>query len=379
MKITNVSCRPLHVKEKYRYQAPSWLGNTIIANPMSIYPKYYEKRSSWTAPFPGMVVTVDTDEGIQGISVADGGMAIQSIIEDHLSKLLIGEDPFNIELLWDQMFRASMPYGRKGIVMFAISGVDSALWDIMGKALNQPVYRLLGGATKEDMPVYETTNDRIDWADDSFFGVKLAMPFGPADGREGILKNRELVKECREKIGKNRDIMLDCYMAWDVEFTFRMIDAVEPFEVRWIEEALPPDNIHGYEKLAQYTGPIAFATGEHEYTRWGHRDLIDTGALSILQPDIHWVGGITEARRISAMASAWGLIVVPHGGGLQAEGLHFIKSQVNCPFVEWVRTWDRDKGRPQQAILGIPDPENGRIRPSDNPGLGIKMNEEVLE
>ena len=377
MKITAVRCSPLRFKQEVVSQ-PSWLSETVIANPMSLYPRYATKRSSWMAPFPTMVIEVDTDEDIQGLATSDGGAAVQTIVEQHFARLLIGEDPFDIERLWDQLFRASLPYGRKGVSLFALSAVDCALWDIVGKALNQPVYRLLGGATQEDMPVYETTNDRLDWDNDEFFGVKLAMPYGPADGREGLLKNRDLVKECRERIGNKRDIMLDCYMAWDVEYTIRMIDAVEPYAVRWIEEALPPDNIQGYEKLARYTGPIALATGEHEYTRWGHRDLLATGAISILQPDVAWAGGITETRRICAMASAWDLIVIPHAGGLQAPALHLIKSQVNCPYVEWVRTWNRETGRPASGLLGIPDPENGRIRPSDEPGLGIRLNQDAL-
>ena len=378
MKITAIHCRPLRLKQDVPSH-PSWLSETVIANPMSLYPRYAARRSSWMAPFSGLAVIIETDEGIQGLATADGGEAVQIIIEQHFARLLVGEDPTDIERLWDQMFRSSLPYGRKGLSMFAISAVDCALWDIFGKYLKQPVYRLLGGATKEDIPVYETTNDRVDWDNHEFFGVKLAMPYGPADGREGLLKNRDLVKECRERIGDKRDIMLDCYMAWDVEYTIRMLDSVAPYGVRWIEEALPPDNIQGYEKLARYTGPVALATGEHEYSRWGHRDLLATGAISVFQPDINWVGGITETRKICAMASAWGLIVVPHAGGLQAAGIHLIQSQVNCPFAEWVRTWNRDTGRPVAGVLGVPDPEHGHIRPSEEPGLGISLNEDVLE
>lgn len=378
MKITNLYCRSLAEKKKQKESQPSWLSESVIANPMSIYPKYHARRSSWTARFPSWALIVETDEGIRGLAPAIGGNAVKSIVEDHFAHLLTGEDPFDIERLWDVMFRSSLPYGRKGLPMFAISAVDCALWDVVGQALGQPVYRLLGGATKDDIPVYETTNDRADWDESEFFGVKLAMPYGPADGRQGLLANRDLVKECRERIGDTRDIMLDCYMAWDVEYTLRMIDLVEPFHVRWIEEALAPDDVRGYEKLARYAGPVALATGEHEYTRWGHRDLLETGALSVLQPDVMWAGGITETRRICSLASAWSVIVVPHAGGLQAPALHLIKSQVNCPFAEWVRTWDRDKGRPEPAILGVPDPERGRIRPSEAPGLGIRLNTEIL-
>jgi L-rhamnonate dehydratase len=345
---------------------------------MSIYPAYRERRSSWTAPFGGCLVVLDTDDGLRGFGQADGGRLVQEIVEGHLARILVGQDLFDIELLWDQMFRASLPYGRKGLTLHAISGVDSALWDLAGKALGQPVYRLLGGKTKDSLPVYATTNDPADWADATYFGIKLAMPHGPADGREGALRNRDLVRACRDAIGEVRDIMLDCYMAWDVEYTLRMLDLVEPLGVRWVEEVLPPDDLHGYERLARYSGPVAIATGEHEYTRWGHRSLIETGAISVLQPDVHWVGGITEARKICAMASAWGLQVVPHGGGLQAAGQHLSMSQVVIGIAEWVRTWDRATGRPEPLIGGIPDPVDGRIRASDEPGLGIVPNEELL-
>ncbi|MCY0909980.1 MAG: hypothetical protein OWR62_16525, partial [Sulfobacillus thermotolerans] len=239
------------------------------------------------------------------------------------------------------------------------------------KAQNLPVYKLLGGSTKSQIPVYQTTNDPTDWADSAFFGVKLAIPYGPIDGTEGIQGNVALIKACREAIGPTRDIMLDCYMAWDVNYTLRMIDAVEPLGVRWVEEPLPPDDYHGYEQLGKYSTPVAIATGEHEHTRWGFRELIETGGVTILQPDLAWVGGISETRKICAMASAYGLQVIPHAGGLSAAGLHLIKSQVNVPFAEWVRTWDRDKGRPMSVIRGIPDPENGAINPSDDPGLGM--------
>lgn len=377
MKITSVTCTTL-TRTEHRAAPPSWLTETVIANPMSMYPRYRDRRSSWAASFPAVAVIVRTDEGIEGIGIADGGNAVRAIVEGHLARLLVGEDAFDTERLWDQMYKASLPYGSKGLSSFAISAVDSALWDCAGKALNQPVYRLLGGATKDEMPVYETTNDRFDWQDSDFCGVKLAMPCGPADGREGLRKNKQLVAECRETIGESRDIMLDCYMAWDVEYTLRMMDAVHSCGVRWIEEPLPPDHIHGYEKLARYTGPIALAAGEHEYSRWGHRDLIATGAISVLQPDVAWVGGITEARRICAMASAWGLTVVPHAGGLQAPALHLSKSQVNCPVVEWIRTWDRDTVRPDPLVMGIPDPLKGTIRPSDEPGLGIRLNDDIL-
>jgi L-rhamnonate dehydratase len=352
---------------------PSWLSSTVIANPMSIYPDYHAQRSSWGNHFPSVLIRIQTDEGVEGLGTAIGGDASAAMINQHLAKLLIGQDPSDVERLWDQMFRSTLPYGRKGLPIMAISGVDHAIWDVLGKAAGVPVYRLLGGQTKESLAVYETTNDRDDWRQTEGLGIKLAIPYGPADGKEGLLKNTELVRECRDTIGPEREIMLDCYMAFDVEYTRRLIDLVEPLGVRWVEEPLAPDDYRGWEQLGKIDSPVSIATGEHEFTRWGFVTLIETGGVTILQPDVAWVGGITETVKICHLASSYHLSVIPHGGSLQAGALHVMLSQVNTPFAEWVRTWDRATGRPEAAITGIPDPEGGRIRPSDEPGLGIAV------
>jgi L-rhamnonate dehydratase len=370
MKITSVEAATFRTSAG---QPPSWLTSTTIANPMSIYPRYHAQRSSWGNRFGRVLVKVTTDDGLVGIAPAVGGDATAAIINEHLARLLVGEDPADIERLWDEMFRSSLPYGRKGLPIMAISGVDEALWDVLGKAAGVPVYRLLGGACRDRLPIYQTTNDRQDWREREGFGVKLAIPYGPVDGKEGLAGNVALVRECRETIGDEPEIMLDCYMALDVEYTRRLIDRVEPFGVRWVEEPLAPDDYDGYEALGKIDSPVSIATGEHEFTRWGFVTLIETGGVTILQPDVAWVGGISEARRICTLASSYHLIVVPHGGALQAGALHLMKSQVNTPFAEWVRTWDRATGRPQPAIVGVPDPREGSVAPSEEPGLGIEV------
>ncbi len=373
MKITAV--KALTFRSTDGSSAPSWLSDTVIANPMSIYPDYYAKRSSWGNRFATVLVEIATDEVVTGLATAYGGEATAALINGHLSGLLVGQDPTDVERLWDEMFRASLPYGRKGLPIMAISGVDNALWDLLGKAADAPVYRLLGGACREDMPVYQTTNDEQDWRSLEGFGVKLAIPHGPADGRDGLHRNVALVRRCREALGDVPEIMLDCFMAFDVEYTRRLIDLIEPYHVRWVEDVLPPDDYRGYEALGRIDTPVSIATGEHEFTRWGFARLIDTGGVSILQPDAQWAGGITETRRICALASAYHLTVVPHAGALQAEALHLMKSQVNTPFAEWVRYWDRDAVRLRSAIEGIPEPVAGRVRPSEEPGLGIRRGE----
>ncbi|MDA8289363.1 MAG: L-rhamnonate dehydratase [Actinomycetota bacterium] len=369
MRITTVTAVPFGATG--RRVEPSWLTSTVIANPMSIYPRYAAARSSWSAGFAKVLVEITTNDGLSGIGTAFGGAASAALINEHFARLLVGEKAGDIERLWDECYRASLPYGRAGLPVMALSGVDHALWDLAGKAAQKPVYALLGGACRVDLPIYQTTNDREDWASPEGFGIKLAMAYGPADGVEGLRKNAELVTRCREVIGEDRDLMLDCYMAFDVEYTRRLIDLVAPAKVRWIEEPLAPDDYRGYEALGRRDSPVTIASGEHEFTRWGFVRLIETGGVQVLQPDVEWVGGISEARRICTLASCYHLMVVPHGGALQAGALHLMKSQVNTPIAEWVRTYDRATVRPGAAIEGIPEPTDGRIAPSEAPGLGI--------
>ncbi len=357
---------------------PSWLTESLIANPMSIYPEYKERRSSWNAAWGNdLLVRIVTDDGLEGIggSVPAGA---RIIVEEHFRDLLVGQDPFDTEKLWDQMFRSSLPYGRKGLAIMAISAVDNALWDLKGKALAQPLYRLLGGATKTSMPVYSTGNDVAFYHKLGFTGFKLAMPHGPVDGWSGIRKNLELIEKTREIVGPDGEIMLDCYMAWNVDYTLRMARACEPYRVRWIEESLPPDDIEGYAEITAKS-PIPIATGEHEFTRWGHKELLARRACHILQPDIMWVGGVSEMVKIGAMASAFGIDVIPHGGGLHPWALHVIQSQVAFPMVEWVvvgNEGEENPVRPRMEYLdGLAVPVDGRISASDAPGAGITLRE----
>lgn len=379
MRISRVSATPIRVVET---KPASWLSESVVANPMSIYPRYKERRSSWGAHWGNEVlVRIFTDDGLEGVGATAPAPA-KALIEDHFGRLLIGEEPFDIEMLWDQMFRASLPYGRKGLPIMAISAVDVALWDLIGKATGLPVWRLLGGKTKATIPVYSTGNDVAFYHQLGFRGFKLAMPYGPADGAEGMRKNVELVERSREIVGAESEIMLDCYMAWNVEYTVRIARLLEPYRVRWIEECLPPDDYEGYAELARRIDSTTVATGEHEYTRWGFKELIARRCCHILQPDLAWVGGITEARKIAAMASAWGLEVIPHAGGLQPWALHFIASQVNCPQAECVVIGNAGESEPVRSLYpflhGVPLPQNGAINPTDTPGIGVTVDPEWL-
>lgn len=378
LKITGVRLvrtRPKRPLPAYQPAPGSWSTQGVeVASPMSIYPKYKARRALYF-PDPGQLegftVEISTDKGLKGYG--SGGTGGGLIVERHLAKLLIGEDPFDVERLWDIMWRATMHYGRMGVVINAISGVDLALWDLIGKALGEPVYRLLGGATKERIPAYCTGNDIEQHVSFGYRRLKLAMPHGPADGRAGMKKNLEVIQRARKALGDDGDIMLDCWMAWTQDYTIEMAEMAAPYRVYWMEECLQP---HDYESLARLRAAIKttrIATGEHEYTRYGFRQLLEHRAADIWQPDIHWCGGLTELRRIAALAAAYDIPVIPHGGGSR-DAVHFIMATVNSP---WAELFMPPPGGPPEVYRRYEEdnlltrgPEGIYTRPSEEPGFG---------
>lgn len=355
-----------------------WIVDSLIANPMSVYPEYRERRTSWGIDvLGGLIVEIETAGGQVGIGISHGGEIGGAIIQRHLRRFLLGSDPRDVERLWDQMWRATLYYGRKGIALCAISAVDLALWDLCGKLRDEPVYKLLGGATKDAIPCYVTGVKPARYQELGFFGAKLPLPHGPADGREGLKANVELVAQAREAVGPEFELMLDCYMALTVPYTIELANALQPYRVRWIEEPLPPDDYDGHAKIKAACPWQWITTGEHEFSRYGFRELIARSAVDILQPDLTWVGGVTEARKIVAMAAAHDLPVVPHGSGVFSS--HFQMAFTNTPFQEVLAmSPDGNEIVPLWGDLftGDPIPDHGRIRPPDRPGWGIALNHE---
>jgi L-rhamnonate dehydratase len=378
IKITGVrlvSARPRRPAPKYQPAKGAWsTQNVEVANPMSIYPEYKATRSLFF-PDPGKVpsftVEITTDKGLKGYG--NGGPGGGMVVMEHLAKLLINEDPFNTERIWDICWRSTMHYGRMGVTMNAISGVDIALWDIIGKALNVPVYRLIGGEVKPRVPAYCTGNDIEQHVEAGFTKLKLAIPHGPADGRAGMKTNVELVKRARQALGPDGEIMLDCWMAWTERYTLEMAELLAPYRVYWMEEVLQPHDYAGFGRLNAAIQSTRIATGEHEYGRYGFRHLLEHKAASIWQPDMNWCGGLTELRRIGAMAAAYDIPVIPHGGGLNG-AIHWIVANVNAP---WAELFMPAPGGPAEVYQLWEEqyqisrgPEGIYMRPPDRPGWG---------
>jgi L-rhamnonate dehydratase len=378
LKITGVRLvrtRPRKPAPAFAPSPGSWsTQNVEVANPMSVYPEYKATRSLFfpdPGKMPGFTVEIATDKGIRGYG--SGGAGGGMVVTEHLAKLLINEDPFNVERLWDICWRSTMHYGRMGVTMNAISGVDLALWDIIGKALNVPVYRLLGGEVKPRVPAYCTGNDIEQHVEFGFKMLKLAIPHGPADGREGIRRNIALVERARKALGPDGEIMLDCWMAWNESYTLEMARLLEPYRVYWMEEVLQPHDYAGFGRLNATIKSTRIATGEHEYGRYGFRYLLEHNAASIWQPDLNWCGGLTELRRIGALAAAYDIPVIPHGGGLSG-AIHWIIANVNAP---WAELFMPAPGGPKEVYSLWEEqyqitrgPDGLYTRPNERPGFG---------
>ena len=326
----------------YQWTGAVTTGDTIFATPVSLLPFQRDSQAAYRF-FSWLVVEVETDEGLVGLGNAGLCPDItKAIVDAKLAPLLVGENPLNTEYLYEKMYRSSVAFGRKGAVVAAISALDIALWDLKGLALGQPVFMLLGGRTKELIPTYYSRLytrdlDRLQeeaahYQREGFTGMKLRCGYPLTEGRAGMKKNVEMVKVVRETVGDDVDIMLEAYMGFNFAYARALLKELEPFNLRWVEELLLPDEIHLFSKLREYTD-IPLSGGEHEYTRYGFYDLAAAGALDIFQFDTNRVGGFTEAQKICTLAQAHGIEVIPHGG--QMHNLHVVMSSFAAPMAEY--------------------------------------------
>jgi len=372
-----------------------WRGKTtplpphFCTNPMDLLQLPQASMGTFTF-HEWLVVEVFTDDGLAGIgNAALAPQVTKQTIDLYLKPLLINQNPWDIEFLWQHMYRKTMAFGRKGIGMAAISAVDIALWDLLGKSAKQPVYRLLGGRTKARIPVYasrlyaselsELAAEATRYKEEGYKAMKLRFGWGPVDGAAGMQRNLDLVRTVRETVGSDIDVMADAYMGWTLDYAKRMLPLLEPFQLRWLEEPVIPDDIQGYAELKSY-GRIPIAGGEHEFTLYGFRDLLQARAVDYIQFDTNRVGGITQARKIAALAEAYSVPVIPHAG--QMHNYHVVMASLNSPMAEYFPMVDVEVGNELFWYLfeGEPKAKDGFIDLDDNvPGLGLTIDEAKLQ
>ena len=377
-----------------RTRVVEWKGKTVTpqshfcTNPMDLLDLPNDTMASFR--FHGwLIVEVYTDSGHVGIgNAALAPRLAKQTIDLYLAPLLKGENPFDCEYLWQRMYRQTMAFGRKGITMVAISALDIALWDLMGKASAQPVFRLLGGRTKPKIPVYASKlysqapdalqREARSYQEQGYRAMKMRFGWGPLDGAEGMEKNVALVRTIRDTVGYGVDLMADAYMGWTLDYARRMLPLLAPFQLRWLEELVIPDDIAGYAALKEL-GMTPIAGGEHEFTLYGFRQMLEAKALDYIQFDTNRMGGLTQARKVAALAEAYSVPVIPHAG--QMHNFHVVMASLNSPMAEYFPVFDVEIGNELFWYIfdGEPVADNGYIDLRDDiPGLGIAIKEDAL-
>jgi L-rhamnonate dehydratase len=340
-----------------------------------------------------LVIKIHTDRGITGLGeVHTNAPAAKAVIEAPLmsvsasgmGRLLVGEDPRDINRLWDKLYRKTQSYGRRGLGIHVLSGIDIALWDILGKSVGQPVWRLLGGARRDKVAAYASDLDPGDPGALSELAQKhvesgfRAMKFGWGGLGGDVRQTVRTVAGLRRAVGDDVDIMIDLGFAAPLEDAIYLGRGLADHGVYFLEEPLDPDDLEGFARLTAVS-PTPIATGEKETMLRPYLDLMDRGGLRIIQPDVARVGGITETLRILAHAEARGVRVIPHCWSadiLIAATLHVLAVARDAPFLEFNAT-DNPLRRDLAAVPFRP--VDGLVAMPDTPGLGIELNEEAVE
>ena len=359
----------------------------------ALYLRLPEVKSQCDSGQDALIVRVTTDSGIVGYGEVDSHpMAVKGCIEGPFSHtattglkhVLIGEDPFRTEYLWHKMYRANIYSGRRGIAIHAMSGIDLALWDIKGKALDMPVWRLLGGGFAKTLRPYasslfgatpaETGERARRFVGQGFTAVKFGWDPMGQDAKTDVA----LVREARRGLGPDADLMIDAGLAFDAKTAIQRSRAFEQFDPFWFEEPLRPDDYQGYAKLSA-ASTLRIAAGEEESERNSFLQLMDVGRIDVVQVDLTRCGGFTEAMKIASLAADRGLPVVNHGFTTYlnvAAALHFLASVPNTLgllefVVEEGTTLRHAVSEPIRAV-------DGRVAVPDAPGLGLALNEDGI-
>ncbi|MGH2530978.1 MAG: enolase C-terminal domain-like protein [Thermomicrobiales bacterium] len=358
-----------------------------FVSPMARYPDF--RRSDWSSRWTRTACMVTAEDGTWGLGITVHGGPVERVINDHFAHALVGQNCLATEKLWDVMRRIAAPYGAGGLASYAISAVDLALWDLKGKLLGRPVYELLGGPQKEQIPCYASNTDisygtehSIAWfLELGFKAVKLFLRDGPEAGIAGIRRAEELVARTREQVGGDVEVMVDAWMSLDVEYVVRLMEALRPYRVKWLEDYILPDDLDGYRKVRERLPGAILASGEHWYTIHPFAQAASRGLVDILQPDMAWVGGLSAAVRICHLAEAHGLSVISHAGMNLPYGQHLAMAMPAIPMGERSEGV-APPGVPLEEMVVLPGTvpiRDGVVRPTDAPGFGIEVTLDWIE
>jgi L-rhamnonate dehydratase len=369
------------------------LSDLKITGVEALYLRLPQVKAQCDSGQDALIVRVTTDAGITGYGEVDSApTAAKAVIEgpfSHtattgLAHVLVGEDPFRTEYLWHKMYRANIYSGRRGIGIHAMSGIDLALWDIKGKALGMPVWKLLGGGFTDSLRPYasslfgatpaETGERARRFVGQGFTAVKFGWDPMGQDARTDVA----LVREARRGLGPDADLMIDAGLVFDAKTAIQRARAFEEFDLFWFEEPLSPDDYDGYARLSA-ASPLRIAAGEEESERRSFLQLMDVGKIDVVQVDLTRCGGFTEAMKIASLAADRGLPVVNHGFTTYlnvAAALHFLASVPNTLgllefVVEEGTTLRHAISEPVRAV-------DGRVAVPDAPGLGLGITEDGL-
>lgn len=328
------------------------------------------------------VIRVNTDQGLTGIGVTYhevGGEAIKEMIERYYGPKLIGRDPFETEEIWEELFHYARGVGRKGLSFCALSAVDIALWDLKGKIMDLPLYRLLGG-NKKKVPVY-ASGGWTSYDDDALVaealemvrrGYKMIKLKVGVEGGRNIRRDTQRCRKVREAIGPDIGFMVDANNAFHSGDAVRLANEIREYDILFFEEPVFADDIPGLRRFRQGTD-IPLGTGEHEYTRYGARDLILGEAVDYLQMDVTRCGGITEMLKVIALSQAWNLAFAPHA--MEHIHMHLVSAAANGAFLERLFLFEDITA---MVFKDAPVPEEGILTIPDKPGLGLELNSEFL-
>jgi L-alanine-DL-glutamate epimerase-like enolase superfamily enzyme len=347
-------------------------------------------RGPWPRDAPKWYIKIKTDAGLEGFygPVWD---YVCTVVDQQLKPFLIGKDPLTGEALWDQMYRHAFPHSQ-GIYFMAMSAVDNTLWDLRGRYYNTPVYRLLGGPTREKVECYasfpgvsvepypeEMRKIALQFKKEGFKHEKWFLSQGPEAGEEGFKKNVEMVRILRETLGDDMGLMIDTSSRLDLNYAAEFAKRIEPYNPRWLEEPFPPGEIQSFVELRKRTR-VPIASGEHLYGRWAAADYLRAGAVDIIQTDTDWAGGVSEQTKICAIASQYGVQVIPHGDTLRAM-VHVFASQSPhvCPIMEYQVNM-QNAGKWNHYFEKYPlIPSEGEITLPERPGFGIELDPARVE